>query len=448
MTTDNQLISFRITCDPSAVAGKVVLVTAHSYMPDPLTDETLKYSNPVYTSSNPEVAEITPFVDNPKYCNVVTKKAGNVTITATIGTVSANTQLTVMADMTQDTVVVNTAPEKVRENSTAAISSTHTGPDRKYKIVSSDPSVVAVSSNNLIVANRPGFAYIEAIGEKIDSDRKYIEVLPLGSLIDFSIKMTPSSTVLGGSLQATIDNVKVSDGYEYEVDSVTWTTSDASVATVSDTGKVTAKGVGTCSISATLDNVVRSVDVKVSAPRVADFTLSTSSDKVGHVTNCKASVSDVTPVGAVAAITYESSNEEIARVSSDGVVTPISEGVFTLTARDANTQISKSKNITVDFSDRPSPPKVPTGIDVLVSGDKVTSLSVEEGMSLRFTAAPADHQFVYSVNANSSDQSVATVTKLELGDSYEFEIIAGQIGTATITVYSGDVINRLPITVS
>ncbi len=124
-------------------------------------------------------------------------------------------------------------------------------------------------------------------------------------------------------LTATVEN---------STKSVTWASSDETVATVSDSGLVSSVGDGTCSITATIDDVVATCSVTVvntyTAPLLsANYDL-VAVDKDDEITL----IPTVTYLGeAVEGVTYawESANEAIATVEN-GVVRGIAYGETTV----------------------------------------------------------------------------------------------------------------------
>ncbi len=121
--------------------------------------------------------------------------------------------------------------------------------------------------------------------------------------------------------------------------SVTWTSSNTSVATVSNSGLVTAKSVGSATITArsTLDNTkyaTCSITVVDTTPTVTSVTLDETSyeldvDRENEVT-LHATVNGT--YNPSASVTWESSDEDVATVTSGGLVAAVAPGTATITA--------------------------------------------------------------------------------------------------------------------
>ena len=117
---------------------------------------------------------------------------------------------------------------------------------------------------------------------------------------------------------------------------VTWTSSNTKVATVSSTGKVTAKAVGVATITCTARDgsgvkATCKVTVKNPVVKVSKITLNKTSASLikGDTLALKATVTPATATNK--AVTWKSSNTKIATVSSSGKVTAKAAGTVTIT---------------------------------------------------------------------------------------------------------------------
>jgi uncharacterized protein YjdB len=220
---------------------------------------------------------------------------------------------------------------------------------------------------------------------------------------------------------------------------VTWTSSDSTIATVSQAGVVVGIAGGTAKITASVDGVSDGVTVTVAPPQVASVTVSLDNPtpNVGQTTQATATSKDAQgnvligrPVSS-----WVSSNPSVATVSASGVVTAVSAGAATITAT-VDGVVSSPATVTVRGSS--------------VSSVRVTlsASTVLVGQTVTATAAPFD---VFgapltgrTVSAwTSSNPSVATVnangivTALTAGVtiiSATIENITGASGVLTVTV--------------
>jgi uncharacterized protein YjdB len=130
---------------------------------------------------------------------------------------------------------------------------------------------------------------------------------------------TEEELTVGNTLQIVAE-IKPDDATEK---SVNWTTSDPKVATIDENGKVTAIGVGTAIITATVENTTKSAKTtvnvleKINVDPISGMIMDLNSTKEVTVT-C-----DITGVN----ITVETSDEKIADVSA------VTDNKFTITAK-------------------------------------------------------------------------------------------------------------------
>lgn len=211
--------------------------------------------------------------------------------------------------------------------------------------------------------------------------------------------------------------------------SVTWTSSNAGVATVSATGLVTAVGAGTATITATTTSgaLTAVCTVTVTAPNVA--TTGVTLDKhalsltAGGATS--ALVATVAPANATnAAVTYTSSNTSVATVSATGVVTPIGAGTATITVTTASGSHTDTCAVTVAAA------VVPVA-SVSLNSPTLSLMVGGATSSLTATVLPASATNKM-VTWSSSNGTVATVSATGVVSP-----VAAGMATITVTTVDG-----------
>lgn len=234
---------------------------------------------------------------------------------------------------------------------------------------------------------------------------------------------------------------------------LTWTSSDESVVTVDDTGMVTAVGAGEADVTVTAEklNLSSTTHVKVvilpeglSAPE--NMTLELNGE------NTKALGAVMTPEDATEVkLAYASSDESIATVDEDGMVTAVGVGECTIT-----TTIVADVPATAETSEAAVDSEMLVAPDGFTAVTKVTVtkrmesitfdnsegvLNVGNTHTIKATVAPADASD-QALNWTSSDPNVATV------DS-NGKVTAKAEGSATITASNagGDVSASYDLTV-
>ena len=270
---------------------------------------------------------------------------------------------------------------------------------------------------------REGTIVIKTSDESVDitvkQDGNKGEYVPVSSV---SLSTTELSLTEGDTynLVATIIPYNASEK------TVTWSSSNTSVATVSSSGIVTAESVGSSVITVRTDDGGKTATCAVTVSAKVINVTSVSLDKTsltmteGDIQTLTATVlpSDATDKS----VTWSSSNTSVATVSSTGEVIAKAPGAATITVTTTDGSKTASCMVTVKA-------KIinVTGVTL----DK-SSLSMVEGETYALTAtvSPSDATDK-SVTWSSSNTSVATVSSTG-------EVIAKAPGAATITVTTTD----------
>ena len=197
--------------------------------------------------------------------------------------------------------------------------------------------------------------------------------------------------------------------------SVTWTTSDATVATVSN-GVVTAKKLGTATITAKAGEKTASCSITVIPTPVTSVTLNKTSAslKVGEIVTLTATIGPDDATDKT--VTWTTSDATVATVSN-GVVTAKKLGTATITAKAGDK--TATCLITV----------IPTPVTSVTLSKTTASLKVGETVTLSATVNPSDATDK-TVTWTTSDATVATVSN--------GVVTAKKMGTVTITAQAGD----------
>lgn len=158
---------------------------------------------------------------------------------------------------------------------------------------------------------------------------------------------------------------------------VTWISSDESVATVDPSGVVTAEGLGSATVAVMTSDgnyvavcaVLVTVDgyVPVESVSVAPFTLDLGVD-VSHML-----AATILPANASNAdVSWTSSDESVATVTSIGVVRGVSGGTATIVATSVDGDITGSCSVTVSASGGPTAPTIVRAVPVALNSLQVT----------------------------------------------------------------------------
>ena len=191
---------------------------------------------------------------------------------------------------------------------------------------SSDSSIASVNESGVVTGMGAGTATITAsVGGKEGTASVTVnaptQTIPVSKV---AISSPPAALEVSKTTQLTA-TVSYSDGSSsQDTNKVTWTSSDGAVATVSN-GLVTAVKAGSATITATsTKDTTKTASCAVTVSAATPFTISptTVSVEVGATTKLTASL----------AATYESSDDKVATVASDGTIKGIKAGAATITA--------------------------------------------------------------------------------------------------------------------
>ena len=249
-------------------------------------------------------------------------------------------------------------------------------------------------------------------------------------------RIVDTSTVLAKEIILDTLSVAMKEGEAIQINAtvlpedavnktVTWSSSDAEVATVSEAGLVTALRKGITTITATCDTATTTCEVKVQAIaqeiELNEVSLTLNEDETFQLE------ATVLPEDAVdKTVTWSSSDEDVATVSETGLVTALETGTAIITATCEG--VTATCEVTVQ------------AIAKEIELNEVSlTLNEDESFQLEATVLPED-AVDKTVTWSSSDKDVATVSKKGLVEAIEK-------GTAVITATCGDATATCEVTV-
>lgn len=221
---------------------------------------------------------------------------------------------------------------------------------------------------------------------------------------------------------------------------LTWSSSDETVATVDETGLVTAVGAGEADVTVSVAdaNISSTTHVKV----VITPTGVEAPDSIELVTNgenSKALGAKMTPEDATEVkLAYESSDESVATVDENGVVTAVGVGECTITTTIVADTTATAEDAGVDSEMLVVPENAKAETKVTV-GKAIESITLDsnEGVltvgnthTIKATVFPEDATDK-AVTWKSSDESIATVDA-------EGNVTAKDTGNVTIMAVNSD----------
>ena len=298
-----------------------------------------------------------------------------------------------------------------------------------------------------------------AVPDAVTVEKGETVVLPVNFGTDEAPAVTPETAATGESAETDEKVAKAAEKLTIE-----WTSSDESVATVDETGTVTAVAAGEANVTASVKDadIAASTHIKVVVTPTG-VVAPESIDLVTNGENTKDLDAKLVPADATdVKLAYESSDESVATVDETGKVTAVANGECTITtyvtAKTEDAEASELSAVVVEAADAeeiddsvatmpedlaamdsafgvvPENLKAETKVTVTTNVEGVTLdktegvLTVGNTVTVTATVTP-DTATNASVTWSSSDEAIATV------DS-EGKITAVAPGTATITAVS------------
>ena len=194
-------------------------------------------------------------------------KSGSITITVTSAPVIPVSSVSVTAPTT--VLVVGQTTQ-----ATATPKDGHALPltGRVVTWSSSAPGIASVSSTGVITAVAPGTAMINATSEGVTGTLAMSVTSTATSVATVSVSLSSAAMNVGQTGQATAI-AKDANGNTISAGTPSWSTSNASVATVSSSGVVTAAGAGSATITATLSGKSGGASVSVTTSSTGSITV-------------------------------------------------------------------------------------------------------------------------------------------------------------------------------
>ena len=383
--------------------GQSAILTA-TVNPSDATDKAI-----VWASSNTAIASVD------QTGKVTALKGGKATITATSGDKMASCEVTVTSAVTS--VTLNKTELTLEKGTYEVLTATVLPEDATDKTVtwsSSNASIASVDQNGKVTALKGGNATISAkAGEKIATCVVTITV-PVSS-----ITLDNTTLALEEGETATLTATVLPDNATDKT--VTWTSSNTTVATVSG-GTVTAIKEGTATITAKAGDKTATCSVTISKTVVAvtSVTLNKSSLTLTEG-GSETLVATVKPDDATdKTVTWTSSKTSVATVDSNGKVTAVAEGTATITAKAGDK--SATCSVTVNKA---------TVAVTSVTLNKSSLTLTEGGLETLVATVKPDDATDKTVTWSSTNTTVATVSSVGV-------ITAKSAGSATITVTTND----------
>ena len=421
----------RIEVEPSSAkltsVGATEQLTATVY---DANDDIIPGATVAWSSSDSTVATVSA------RGQVTAVSGGSTMITATSGSVNGRASITVTLPASR----IEVEPSSAKLTSVGATEQlTATVYDANNDVIggasvawtSSDTSVATVDTDGLVTAESSGSTTITATSGGKSGRASITVALPASR-----IAITPPSATLtsvGATRQLTA-TVYDANNDAISGASVSWTSGDSTVATVTMNGLVTAVRRGSARITATSGGVNGSASITVALPasRIEIDPPSATLTSVGATRQLTATVYDANNDAiSGASVSWTSGDSTVATVTMNGLVTAVRRGSARITATSGGVNGSASITVALPAS----------RIEIDPPSATLTSVGATRQLSATVYDTNGEEISGATLAWTSSDTSVATVDTDGL-------VTAVRRGSARITATSGGVNGSASITVA
>jgi YD repeat-containing protein len=426
------LASIAVTpANPSVPKGSTQQFTATGTYTDNSTQNLT--SNVTWTSSATAIATI----NSGGLASTLTQGAS--TITATSGSVSGSTTLTVTAPVLAS-IALTPANPSVPNGSTKQFTATGTYTDNSTQNLtstatwtSSATAVATISSAGLATAVTQGASTITATSGSVSGSTTLNVTAP--ALASIAVSPANPSVAKGLTKQFTATGTYTDNSTQDLTTTATWTSSATTIATIDSSGLATTLGQGSSTITATSGSVTGSTTLTVTAPVLSSLAVTPANPSVPKGSTrqftATATYSDGSTQDLTTTVTWASSTTAVATISSTGLATTLTQGSTTISATSGSIQGSTLLTVSA-----------PALVSIAVTPAAPTIL---QNATQQFTATGTNtdnstQDLTSSVVWGSSATTIATIdnsglaTAIAPGTTNITATVGSVSGSATVTV--------------
>ena len=289
-------------------------------------------SGVTWASSTTSVATI----DNNGLASILA--AGTTTITATVGSFTDSTTITVVpAHLTS--ITLSPATVSMAAGTQQQFTATGNFDDGSTQVLTSGQwsssalSVLSVDANGLGVAVGPGTVTVTVTSGTISGTASVTVTNAI--LVSLAIAPLNSSMPAGAIKQFTATGTFSDNSTQDMTKSVLWSSSNPVVASINDVGTVTSFATGSTTIVAVWGAITQSTTLTVSNVTLVSITISPANPRVEAHTSLKFTATGVYSDGSTAAlanVSWRSTKPQFANMRSSGILHGKRAGTLTVSA--------------------------------------------------------------------------------------------------------------------
>jgi uncharacterized protein YjdB len=298
-----------------------------------------------WTSSTTSVAT----VDNNGLAAILA--AGATTITATVGSFTDSTTITVVpAQLTS--LTISPATVSIAAGTQQQFTATGNFDDGSTQVLtslqwsSSATSILTIDANGLGLGLAPGTSTVTATSGSIAATASV--TVTSATLVSLQIAPSNSSMPAGAVKQFSAVGTFSDNSTQDLSQSVLWTTSNPAVATINNVGSVNSLITGSTTITAASGAVSSSTTLTISTVKLVSITISPANSRVEAHTSLLFTATGVYSDGSTSAlpsVSWHSSKPQFANMRSSGILHAKKAGSLTLSATSSG--ITGSTTVTI-----------------------------------------------------------------------------------------------------
>jgi uncharacterized protein YjdB len=267
-----------------------------------------------------------------------TVAAGQVTITATLGALSDQSTLTIVAAHLSS-ISVTPSVVSIGAGTTQQFTATGSFDDGSTQLLqnvtwSSSSNSATISSSGLAIGGSPGTATITATSGSVSGTASL--TVTGASLVSIAVTPTNSTMAPDTTKQFTATGT-FSDSSTQDISAVVvWTSSSPAHATINSQGLATGLSAGTTTVTATYGTISGSTGLTVSNVSLVSITVSPANPRINAGTLIKFTATGTFSDGSVATnlsgVSWRSQHPNVASIRSSGIAHGKKSGSVTITA--------------------------------------------------------------------------------------------------------------------
>ena len=372
-----------------------------------------------WQSNDPDIAEIN------SSGSLTSKNTGNTIVTASLNGQTSSTSITVTSAILSS-INITPGQTSIANGTSSSLLATGLYTDQTTQDLtqqvswrSNNNAISDIDFNGVVSGNSVGTSIITASLGTI-SNTASVDITT-ATLI--SINVTPNVTSIANGTNTSLiaSGFYTDDSTQDLTQQVSWQSDDSNILEVSSSGVVTARSVGSATITASFEGQSNSSSITVTTATLESITVSPNSSSLPNGTNINLQAtgfySDSTSQDLTAQVSWQSNDSAIAETSSLGLVTARSVGSATITASFEGQSNSSSITVTTatleSITVSPNSSSLPNGTNINLQATGFYSDSTSQDLTAQ-------------VSWQSNDSAIAETSSLGL-------VTARSIGSATIT---------------